>query len=110
MDIMLDLEQLKEAKAGLVSSIAEFEAAADANDDLESAIGRPDGRSSLLNQVIDFESGWRDKRGTLKENLTNIKEQLTSIIEGWEEWDTTTSSELEGSATTQHVTARGGVR
>ncbi|WP_295576717.1 hypothetical protein [uncultured Microbacterium sp.] len=110
MDIMLDLEQLKDAKAGLESSISEFEAAADTNDDLESAIARPDGRSDLLNQVIDFEVAWRDKRGKLKENLTNIKDQLTSIIDGWEEWDTTTASDLEGSTTTQNVTARGGAR
>lgn len=105
MDIMLDLEQLKDARSGLTSSIAEFEAASDANDDLEGAVGRPDGRSALLNQVIDFEVAWRDKRGKLKDNLANIKEQLSSIIDGWDEWDTTTAQDLEGSTTTTSVTA-----
>ncbi|MGK3953245.1 hypothetical protein ACLKM7_13120 [Microbacterium sp. I2] len=105
MDIMLDLEQLKAAQSGLASSISEFDAASDTNDDLEDAVGRPDGRSALLNQVIDFEVAWRDKRGKLKENLENIKEQLTSIIDGWDEWDTTTARDLEGSTTTTAVTS-----
>ena len=105
MDIMLDLEQLKAAQSGLVSSISEFEAASDTNDDLEGAVGRPDGRGDLLNQVIDFEVAWRDKRGKLKENLENIKKQLTSIIDGWEEWDTTTARDLEGSTTTTELTS-----
>ena len=105
MDIMLDLEQLKAAQSGLVSSISEFEAASDTNDDLEGAVGRPDGRGDLLNQVIDFEVAWRDKRGKLNENLENIKKQLTSIIDGWDEWDTTTARDLEGSTTTTELTS-----
>ncbi|MDQ7878595.1 hypothetical protein Q9R08_11460 [Microbacterium sp. QXD-8] len=105
MDIMLDLEQLRAAQSGLASSISEFEAASDTNDDLEDAVGRPDGRGDLLNQVIDFEVAWRDKRGKLKENLENIKKQLTSIIDGWDEWDTTTARDLEGSTTTTELTS-----
>lgn len=106
MDIMLDRQQLREAKAGLVAAIDEFDAAADTNDDLESAIGRPDDRGALLNQVIDFEVAWRDKRGKLQENLTNIKDQLTSILDGWDEWDVGTAHELEGSTSTENVTVR----
>lgn len=105
MDIMLDLAQLKDAKRGLEAAIGEFDQAANTNDDLEGAIKRPDGRGDLLNQVIDFEVAWRDKRGKLQENLTNIRDQLTSIIDGWSEWDTSTASELEGSTSTQQVSA-----
>ncbi len=68
MDIMLDLAQLKDAKRGLEAAIGEFDQAANTNDDLEDAIKRPDGRGDLLNQVIDFEVAWRDKRGKLQEN------------------------------------------
>lgn len=107
MDIMLDLAQLKDAKQGLEAAIGEFEDAADTNDDLEDAVRRPAGRGDLLNQVIDFEVAWRDKRGDLKENLMNIKDQLTSIIDGWDEWDTTTASDLEGSTSTQEVRTGG---
>ena len=96
MDIMLDLEQLREARSGLAASVSEFEAASDTNDDLEAAVGRPDGRSALVDQVIDFEVAWRDKRGKLRENLTNIKDQLTSIIDGWDEWDTGTAAGTRG--------------
>jgi len=105
MDIMLDLVQLKDARQGLEAAIGEFKDAADTNDDLEDAVGRPAGRGALLNQVIDFEVAWRDKRGDLKENLTNIHSQLTSIIDGWDEWDTTTAADLEGSTSTQEVRA-----
>ncbi len=107
MDIMLDLEQLREARSGLAASVSEFEAASDTNDDLEAAVGRPDGRSALVDQVIDFEVAWRDKRGKLRENLTNIKDQLTSIIDGWDEWDTGTAAELEGSTTTENISTPG---
>lgn len=103
MDVMLDREQLQEAKEGLQAAVGEFKNAAETNDDLEAAVGRPDGRSPLLNQVIDFEVAWRGKRGTLEENLTNILDQLTSILDGWEEWDTTTASDLQGTASTQHI-------
>ncbi|WP_270410505.1 hypothetical protein [Microbacterium maritypicum] len=68
MDITLDLAQLKDAKRGLEAAIGEFDQAANTNDDLEDAIKRPDGRGDLLNQVIDFEVAWRDKRGKLQEN------------------------------------------
>lgn len=103
MDIMLDLAQLKEAKLGLETAMGEFEHASDTNDDLEAAVRRPDGRGDLLNQVIDFEVAWRDKRGKLRENLGNIKDQLTSIIDGWAEWDTKTAQDLEGTTSTQQV-------
>lgn len=99
-DVMLDLARLRETKAGLVASINEFEDAASINNGLEEAVGRPDDRTSLRNKVGDFESAWNGKRGKLQENLENIKEQLTSIIDGWDEWDTSNAQQLEGSTTT----------
>jgi Sec-independent protein translocase protein TatA len=102
-DIMLDLERLREAQAGVAAAVAEFKDASDINNDLEEAIGRPDDRSALRDKASDFESAWNGKRDTLTENLENINKQLKSIIDGWDEWDTTTASDLEG-ATEQTTT------
>ena len=95
-DIMLDLERLRETKAGLEATIGEFKEAASINDGLEQSIGKPDDRSALRDKASDFESAWNGKRGKLEENLTNILEQLTSIVDGWDEWDRQTACDLEG--------------
>ena len=105
MDIMLDLERLRETKDGLTAAVAEFDSASKTNDDLEASIGNPDDRRELRSKVADFESAWNDKRGKLKDNLANILEQLTSIIDGWDEWDRQTACDLEGAEATGSVRA-----
>lgn len=99
-DIMLDLARLQETQTGLSAAITEFENAAKTNDGLEESIGRPDDRTALRDKASDFEGSWNDKRGKLQENLTNILEQLTSIVDGWTEWDCQTASDLEGAQPT----------
>lgn len=95
-DIMLDLDRLTEAQAGLRASIEAFSEAASFTDDIEQAIGRPDDRGALRDKAHDFEGKWNDKRDALAENLQNIEEQLTSIIDGWDEWDAQTAADLQG--------------
>ena len=97
MDIMLDIERLRETRKTLNRVTQEFEQAAEINNGLESAIGRPDGRNELMRRASDFESKWNRKRGTLSDNLKNIEEQIASIVDGWTEWDSCTAQELEGS-------------
>ena len=104
-DIMLDLARLRETQAGISASIDEFKNAARNNDGLESSVGKPDDRSELRDKVSDFEGSWNDKRGKLEENLANILEQLTSIIDGWDEWDRQTASDLDGATSTGTVNA-----
>ncbi|WP_168916493.1 flagellar protein FlgN [Microcella flavibacter] len=95
-DILLDLERLREARTGLRASIEAFSEAASFADGIERAIGRPDDRGALRDKAHDFEGAWNDKRDALAENLQNIEEQLTSIIDGWTEWDSQTAADLEG--------------
>lgn len=104
-DIMLDLERLREAKAGIDAAIAEFKDASSINDGLEQDIDRPDDRSELRDKASDFESAWNGKRDKLRENLENIQEQLTGIIDGWAEWDTETAAEFDSAnqTTTQNA-------
>lgn len=101
-DIMLDFERLTTARAGLAASIAEFEDASSINNGLEDDIDKPDDRGELKDKAGDFESAWNGKRDKLKENLQTILDQLDSILDGWEEWDTGTANDLEagGSQTT----------
>jgi len=99
---------LKEALEGLDSALKTFEAAAAINNDLEQAVGNPDGRTALRSKVGDFESAWVRKRGTLTENMQEVKTRLSDIIAGWDQWDTETAAEFENASTsTQTVTPTG---
>lgn len=99
-DIMLDLERLQAARAGLRASIEAFDAASSFTNGIEKSIGRPDDRGALKDRVHDFEGKWNDKRDALAENLQNIEEQLGSIIDGWAEWDAQTAADLQGAVQT----------
>ena len=101
---MLDLERLRTTKQGLQTSVDAFEAAAATNDTLESAVGRPDGRSDLRGKVSDFEDDWKSNRGKLQKNLDEILKQLTGIIDGWEKWDTDAANGMETPTNTADVT------
>ncbi|WAB84258.1 hypothetical protein OVN20_01395 [Microcella daejeonensis] len=95
-DIMLDLERLREARTGLRASIEAFSEASSFTDGIERSIGRPDDRGALRDKAHDFEGAWNDKRDALAENLQSIEDQLSSIIDGWTEWDSQTAADLEG--------------
>lgn len=99
-DIMLDLERLRAADAGLRASIAEFENASKTADGLEQAIGRPDDRTRLRDRAHDFEGDWNDRRAILTENLAKVQEQLEAIIAGWTDWDAETCAQLSSQPTT----------
>lgn len=105
VDIMLDLERLRQTRDGLTATVSEFDSAAKTSDGLEDAIGRPDDRGELREKASDFESAWNDKRGRLGENLESILERLTGIVDGWDEWDRDTASSLDGAEASGTVRA-----
>jgi len=94
MDIMLDLERLKETRDSLTTVLAEFADSASINNTLESAVSTPDDRTLLRTKVGSFESAWSRKRSALEDNLKNIQEQLNHIVDGWQEWDSQTAQDL----------------
>ena len=98
---MLDLERLTAAQEGLRASITAFTDAASFTDGIEQAIQRPDDRGALRDRAHDFEGAWNGKREALTENLQNITDQLQSILDGWNEWDTSTAADLSGAASTR---------
>ncbi|MDF2510108.1 MAG: hypothetical protein K0Q52_3967 [Microbacterium sp.] len=106
MDVMLDLERLRLTKTGLQASVEAFESAAQTNDALESAIGKPDDRSDLQQKVSDFEDDWKSNRGKLQKNLDEILKQLTGIIDGWDQWDTETANGFESPTSTGRPRSR----
>ncbi|WP_193597765.1 hypothetical protein [Microbacterium sp. YJN-G] len=106
MDIMLDRPRLREALAGLDAAIGAFDDAAAINNDLEDAVDRPDDRTSLRDKVGDFESAWNRKRDKLSEDLGSIRDQLKSIVDNWDKWDTETAAELESAGSEQTTGAQ----
>ncbi|GAA5212422.1 flagellar protein FlgN [Microbacterium kyungheense] len=92
--VWLNMEDLEEVTAGLSAAISEFEHAADNTDEIEGAIGRPDGRGSLRDRVDDFEGDWNDNRDKLKESLTGVRDHLQGIIDGFLKLDTDLATQM----------------
>lgn len=101
---MLDLTRMRELHRGLTVTIGEFEHAGDTNNQLEEAIGNPDGRDELRDKASDFEKKWNDKRGKLLDNLKGVDDSLRQLIEIWTTWDEDTAAYYEenGKPTTLH--------
>lgn len=99
MDVMLDLQRLKDARTSLGNAVDSFKAASSFNNDLERAVAEPDDRDSLRRKVSDFESDWDGRRGDLTEMLEEIHKGIDTIVTEWDRWDTETAAELEPTGT-----------
>ncbi|MFF2369847.1 hypothetical protein [Agromyces sp. NPDC058110] len=88
-DVDLDFDDLKTMTSDLGRFVTEFENIADATDDVQDAVGLPQGRGTLRSRVGDFESGWNGNREVILEGLTNIHDHLKAIVEGFTETDRT---------------------
>jgi hypothetical protein len=92
--IWLNMQDLELVNESLILSITEFTDVADANDDVEAAIGNPAGRGDLRSRVYDFEAGWNNNREKLTENLQKVQEHLQGIIDGFNGLDTELNTKL----------------
>lgn len=101
-DVDLDFDDLTKMTADLGTFVTEFEHIEDSTDDVQDAVGRPHGRTSLRSRVGDFESGWDGNREVILEGLTNIHDHLKAIVDGFRETDVklATPSPSPGSAPT----------
>ena len=61
-DVDLDFDDLTAMTADLGAFVTEFEDIEDSTDDVQDAVGRPQGRTTLRSRVGDFESGWDGNR------------------------------------------------
>lgn len=96
MDVLLDRDRLRDARDTLKTAKDDFENAGSINDRLESAIGTPQGKSTLRDRVGWFESNWSGNRDDLTESVENVYKRLDGIIEGWDEWEAQASAQIEG--------------
>jgi len=92
--VWLNMQDLEEVAAGLASAVAEFQEASDNTNEIESAIGYPDGRRSLRDRVDGFERDWNNNRENLTESLASLQEHLQGIIDGFYQLDTDLATEM----------------
>ncbi len=95
MDVLLDRERLRDALETLKSAATAFEDAAEINDDLESAISNPHGKDKLRDRVGWFEANWSGNRKELMEKVDGVREGLTSIVDGWDQWEADATAQCE---------------
>ncbi|WP_065572033.1 hypothetical protein [Microbacterium oleivorans] len=95
MDVLLDRQRLRDARDTLTNAENAFNDASKINDSLESAIDTPHGKSSLRDRVGWFESNWSGNREDLTEMIANVREGLSSILSGWDQWEEDASAQLE---------------
>jgi hypothetical protein len=94
-DVDLDFDDLTKMTTDLGTFVTEFENIAEATDDVEDAVGRPQGRTSLRSRVGDFESGWNGNREVILEGLKNVHDHLKAIVDGFKETDVALATPTE---------------
>jgi hypothetical protein len=94
-DVDLDFDDLTKMTTDLGTFVTEFENIEDATDDVEDAVGRPHGRTSLRSRVGDFESGWDGNREVILEGLKNVHDHLKAIVDGFTETDVALATPTE---------------
>lgn len=93
-DVYIKLDELETVVTQLESIINEFDNAQKNSEALEAAIGKPFGRGELRDKAENFESRWDDKRGELKDALTDVKDHVKGVVETVQDWDAGTAIAL----------------
>ncbi|MTE24457.1 hypothetical protein [Microbacterium sp. ZXX196] len=65
---------------------------------LRSAIGEPFGRSELTDRAEETEDRWNDKRESLVEDLTSIRDFSQEIHDGYAQFDDEAAAQFESGA------------
>jgi hypothetical protein len=86
-DVDLDFDDLTAMTADLGAFVTEFEDIEDSTGDVQDAVGRPQGRTTLRSRVGDFESGWDGNREVILDGLKNVHDHLKAIVDGFAETD-----------------------
>lgn len=94
-DVLLDRQRLSEARDTLAAAKTAFDEAVQVNDSLEDAVDRPHGKSKLQDRIGWFEANWSGNREELTEMVAGVHEGLCSILDGWAEWETEASAQLD---------------
>jgi phage-related minor tail protein len=79
--VLYPIDDLRETSSQLTAIVEEFEAASARRDDLEHAVGRPDGDGRLKARVHDFEGSWNDSRDKLLTKLKEVAERVKGTVD-----------------------------
>lgn len=90
-DVSIKIETLDQTVAKLDSIIDEFDHAVGNADALEGAIGNPFRRGELRSHADDFEKRWDMKRKDLKEEISEVRDHMKGVVEGFQNWDSETA-------------------
>lgn len=90
-DVSVKIETLDQTVKKLDSIIDEFDHAVGNSNALEGAIGNPFRRGELRSQADDFEQRWDMKRKDLKDELSDVRDHLKGVVEGFQNWDSETA-------------------
>ncbi|MFC6355188.1 hypothetical protein [Luethyella okanaganae] len=93
-DIWIPMTDLSELNGSLKQIIVEFEDAEKRQNNVEAAIGSPDGRGELRSRCHDFEGGWNDRRSELLKNLQNVQARVEATGRGWKDFDLEAAASL----------------
>lgn len=93
--IWIEYDKLTKVNEQLKTIIEELQQAASRSDDVEGAIGSPYGHTRLRQRVHDFEGRWNDRRSALVGEIEKVQQHVQGVIEGVEEWDTSTAAQME---------------
>ncbi|WP_022889712.1 hypothetical protein [Agromyces italicus] len=93
-DVLIEYSVLNELNGSLKQIIVELENAEHRASDLEGDIGDPYGRNRLREAAEEFEDGWNDRRGALKEDLMKIQERVEATGKAWADWDSEAAASL----------------
>lgn len=96
--VLIKYTELKAVGDNLKKIIEELKEASNRADVLEEAIGDPYGKNKLREAAEEFEDGWDDRRGKLLEDIEKVEQHVAAVLEGFEEWDTDTASEMESTS------------
>lgn len=90
-DVSIKIETLDQTVAKLDSIIDEFEHAVGNANALEGAIGNPFQHGELRSQADDFEKRWDMKRNDLKEEISEVRDHMKGVVDGFKNWDSETA-------------------
>jgi hypothetical protein len=90
-DVSIKIDTLDQTVRKLDSILDEFAHAVGNSDALESAIGNPFRRGELRSQADDFEQRWDMKRKDLKDELSDVRDHIKGVVEGFQNWDSETA-------------------
>lgn len=93
-DVVVHYDDLTTLNNSLKDIITEFQQAGDRESDLQSAIGKPFGKSDLSDKAHEFEDGWHLHRKKLLADMQKVQQHVQGVLDGFQNWDTKTGNSI----------------